>query len=67
MVLIRSDDSTKIRYEPERYPEVYCEAFRSFVRIEWSSFSYQVDLGGLEAAKNDSALVRQYAFGSVET
>jgi hypothetical protein len=67
MVLIRSDDSAEIRHEPERYPEVCYEAFRSFIRIEWSSFSYQVDLGGLEAAENDSVLVRQYAFGSVET
>jgi hypothetical protein len=58
MVLIRSDDSTEIRYEPERHPEVCYEAFRSFIQIEWSSFSYQVDLGGLEAAKNDLVLVR---------
>jgi hypothetical protein len=58
MVLIRSYDSAKVRHEPERYPEVYCEAFRSFIQIEWSSFSYQVDLGGLEAAEDDSVLVR---------
>jgi hypothetical protein len=67
MVLIRSDDSAKVRHESERHPEVYSEALRSFIRIEGSSFSYQVDLRRLEAAEDDSALVSQYVFGSVET
>jgi hypothetical protein len=66
MVLIRSNDSTKVRHKSERYPEIRYEALRSFIRIERSSFSYQVDLGGLEAAKDDSVLVSQYVFGSVE-
>ena len=67
IVLIRSDDSAKVRYKPERYPEVYSEALQSFIRIEQSSFSYKVDLRRLEAAKDDSVLVSQYIFGSVKT
>lgn len=67
MVLIRSDNSAEVRHEPEHHPEVCSEALRSFIRIERSGFSYQVDLRRLEAAEDDSALVSQHAFGSVET
>jgi hypothetical protein len=66
MVLIRSNDSAEVQYELERYPEICYKAFQSFMQIEWSSFSYQVNLGGLEAAKDDSTLVGQHAVGSVE-
>ena len=67
MVLIRSDDSAEVRHKPERHPEVCSEARWSFIRIERSGFSYKVDLRRLEAAKDDSALVSQHAFGSVKT
>lgn len=67
MVLIKSDDSAKIRHKSERHSEVCSEALRSFVRIERSSLPYQVDLRRLEAAEEDSALVSQHAFRSVET
>ena len=66
MVLIRSDNSAEVRHKLERHPEVCSEALRSFVRIERSGFSYQVDLRRLKAAKDDSALVGQHAVGSVE-
>jgi hypothetical protein len=67
MVLIRGHNPTKVRHESKRYPEIARETLRSFVWIEWSSLTCQVDLGGLKAAKDDSALISQHAFGSVET
>jgi hypothetical protein len=66
MVLIRGHNPTEVRHESKRYPEIARETLRSFIRIEWSSLTYQVDLRRLEAAKDDSALVGQHTVGSVE-
>jgi hypothetical protein len=57
MVLVRGYNPTEVRHESKRYSKIARKTLRSFVRIEWSSLAYQVDLRRLEAAKDDSALV----------
>jgi hypothetical protein len=66
MILVGGYNPTKVRYESKHYSKIARKTLRSFIRIEWSSLTYQVDLRRLEAAKDDSALVGQYIVGSIK-
>ena len=50
-----------------RNSKVGRKTLRPFVRIKQSDLTRQVDLRRLEAAKDDSTLVGQYAVRPVET
>ena len=67
MVVIGSHDFAKVRNKSMRYSEVGCKTLRPFVWVKWSGLAYQVDLGWLEAAEDDSTLIGQHAVGPVET